>query len=467
MSQAHKTNHMKFSMLKSKILFVVTVLSATVTFSQKQWTLKECVEHALEKNITIEQNKLSVELAKEDAEIAKGNFLPSLGGNVSNSMNFGLTVGADNVRSSAERYVLSLGLSGNGTIFNGFRNTNTYKRAKLGIETSVLDLKVIENNVSLQVVNSYLNVLFAKENLAAAKVQFEISSKQIEAAQKSFEAGTIPKGDLLNAQSTAATDAQNVVSQENALDLALLNLAQLIQVPSEGFDIAPVDVGTPSSTLMYSNSDIVYQKSLLTQPQIARATKFIEDADFNIEIQKGAFMPSLTYSFGASTFYNTVLGQPDFISGMTPNGIPFEIDNRISKQLFENNLNYQIGLNLSIPIFNRFQTKNRVERAVISKKVAETRLENEKLNLEQTIEQAYLDVKTALKAYEAAKTSLEAQEEAFKNAQERFNFGALSVFDFELVRTRLVNAQATMIRSKFDYVFKTKVLQFYSGELEF
>lgn len=467
MSEAHKTNHMKFSMLKSKILFVVTVLSATVTFSQRQWTLKECVEHALEKNITIEQNKLSVEIAKEDAEIAKGNFLPSLGGNVGNSMNFGLTVGADNVRSSAERYVLSLGLNGNGTIFNGFRNTNTFKRAKLGVETSILDLKVIENNVSLQVVNSYLNVLFAKENLAAAKVQFEISSKQIEAAQKSFDAGTIPKGDLLNAQSTAATDAQNVVTQENALDLALLNLAQLIQVPSEGFDIAPVDVGTPSATLLYSNSDIVYQKSLLTQPQIARASKFIEDAEFNIQIQKGAFLPSLTYNFGASTFYNTVLGQPDYISGMTQNGIPFEIDNRISKQLFENNLNYQIGLNLSIPIFNRFQTKNRVERAVISKKVAETRLENEKLTLEQTIEQAYLDVKTALKAYEAAKTSLDAQEEAFKNAQERFNFGALSVFDFELVRTRLVNAQATMIRSKFDYVFKTKVLQFYSGELEF
>lgn len=453
-------------MLKSKILFIATFLCTTVAFSQKQWTLKECVDHALEKNITIEQNKLSLELAKEEVEVAKGNFLPSLGGNLGNSMNFGLTVGADNTRSTAERYVLSLGLSGNGTIFNGFRNTNIYKRAKLGVETSVLDLKVIENNVSLQVVNGYLNVLFAKENLAAAKVQYEISRKQIEAAQKSFDAGTIPKGDLLNAQSTAATDAQNVVAQENALDLALLSLAQLIQVPSDDFDIASIDVGTPSSALFYNNSDIVYQKSLVTQPQISRAALAIEDADYNIEITKGAFLPSLTYNLGASTFYNTIIGQPDYFSG-TVNGMPFEIDNRFSRQLFKNNLNYQIGMSLNIPVFNRFQTRNRVDQAVINKKLSETRLENEKLNLEQTIEQAFLDVKTALKAYEAAKISLDAQEEAFKNAQERFNFGALSLFDFELVRTRLVNAQATMIRSKYDYVFKTKVLQFYAGELEF
>ena len=121
---------------------------------------------------------------------------------------------------------------------------------------------------------------------------------------------------------------------------------------------------------------------------------------------------------------------------------------------------------MGIPIFNRFQTKNRVDQALINKKIFESRLENEKLTLKQTIEQAFLDVRTALKTYEAAKISLDAQEEAFKNAQQRFNFGALSLFDFELVRTRLVNAQAAMIRSKYDYVFKTKVLQFYAGELE-
>lgn len=440
-------------MLKSKILFLATILCTSVAFSQKQWTLKECVDHALEKNITIEQNKLSVEIAKEGVEIAKGNFLPNLNGNTNGSVNFGS--GFDPVsqnRVATSFFGGGMGLSSGITIFNGYRNTNTYKQAQLGVESSVLDLKVIENNISLQIVNGYLNVLFAKENLAAARVQAEISKKQIEAAQKSFDAGTIPKGDLLNAQSTAATDAQSVIARENALDLALLTLAQLIQVPNENFDIAPIDVGTPSSQLLYSNSDIIYQKSLTTQPEISRAAIAIENQDYNIKIAKSGFLPSVSGSASLSTNFG------------------FNLKNGLLNQSFFSQLNdnlvYGLGVSVGIPIFNRFQTKNRVDQALINKKIFESRLENEKLTLKQTIEQAFLDVRTALKTYEAAKISLDAQEEAFKNAQQRFNFGALSLFDFELVRTRLVNAQAAMIRSKYDYVFKTKVLQFYAGELE-
>lgn len=450
--------------MKTKLILTVALFFFIATFSQKQWTLKECVDQALEKNITIQQNKLSLELAKKDVDIAKGNFLPNLGGSVNNSMNFGLTTGADNTRSSAERYVLSFGLNGGGTIFNGFRNTNTYKRAKLGVESSLEDLKVIENDISLRVVNGYLNILFAKENLNAARIQYEISKKQIEAAESRFTSGISPKGDLLNTQSTAATDQQNVITQENALDLALLTLAQLLQVPVENFDVAQIELGSPSANLFYKTSNSVYDKSLERMPEITRAKLGILNADFNVQLAKGAFLPTLSYSFGASTFYNTVLGQPDYISGVS-NGMPFEIDNRISKQLFENNLNYQIGLRLDIPIFNRFQTKNRVAQSIINKEVSELNLENTKLTLKQTIEQAFLDVKTALKTFEAAKVSLEAQQEAFKNAQERYNFGAMTLFDFDLVRTRLVNAQAAMIRAKYDYVFKTKVLQFYSGDL--
>ena len=450
--------------MKTKLILFVAFLTSIATFSQKEWTLKECVDEALKKNISIQQNRLSLELAKKDVEIAKGNFLPNFGGSVGNSMNFGLTTGADNTNSSAERYVLSLGLNGGGVIFNGFRNTNTYKQAQLGVESSMLDLQKIENDISLFVVNGYLNILFAKENLNAAKVQYEISKTQIEAAESRFKSGVIPKGDLLNTQSTAATNLQTVIAQENALDLALLNLAQLLQVSVEGFEVASIDVRRPSANLFYSNSSMIYDKSLDRMPEIARAKLAIENSDFNIELSKGAFLPTLTYSFGASTFYNTVLGEPDFISTVV-NGQLFERDNRFSNQLFKNNLNYQVGLSLSIPIFNRFQTKNRVAQSVINKEISETRLESEKLSLKQTIEQSFLDVRTALKSYEAAKISLEAQEEAFKNAQERYNFGAMTQFDFDQVRTRLVNAQATLIRSKYDYVFKTKVLQFYAGDL--
>lgn len=440
--------------MKTKLILFVAVFTTIATFSQKKWTLRECVDQALEKNISIQQNKLSLELAKKDVDIAKGNFLPNLSANTGGNLNFGTgfdPVSQDRVNTSF--FGGSLSANSGITVFNGYRNTNTYKQAQLGVESSKLDLKKIENDISLFVVNGFLNVLFAKENLNAAKVQYEISKKQIEAAESRFKSGVIPKGDLLNTQSTAATNQQTVITNENALDLALLNLAQLLQVPVEGFDVAPIDVGTPSANLFYKSSTSVYNKSLDRMPEIERAKLAITNADLDIEISKSFFLPSVTASVGLSTNYGYNLKLPAGVSNP-----------KLFDQLGDN-FGYGAGFNVSIPIFNRFQTKNRVAKSVINKDIFETRLESEKLNLKQTIEQAFLDVKTALKTFEAAKISLEAQQEAFKNAQERYNFGAMTQFDFDQVRTRLVNAQAAMIRAKYDYVFKTKVLQFYSGDL--
>ena len=440
--------------MKIKFIVLVVFLTSVNTFSQKKWDLKECVDEALAKNISIQQNRLSLELAKKDVEIAKGNFLPSLNANTGGNLNFG--TGFDprsQDRISTTFYGGSVNLSSGVTVFNGYRNTNTYKQAQLGVETSMFDLKKIENDISLFVVNGYLNILFAKENLNAASVQYEISKKQIEAAQSRFDSGVIPKGDLLNTQATAATDLQRVVTQENALDLALLNLAQLLQISFEGFDVAPINVGMPSANLFYKNSSNVYDKSLEAMPEIARAKVAIESAELSIDISKAAFLPLVTASAALSSNYGFNLNPPDGFSNAG-----------LSNQLNEN-LGYGVGFNVSIPIFNRFQTKNRVAQSVINKEISETRLESEKLSLKQTIEQSFLDVKTALKTFEASKISLEAQEEAFKNAQQRYNYGAMTQFDFDQVRTRLVNAEATLIRSKYDYVFKTKVLQFYAGEL--
>ena len=440
--------------MKIKFIVLAAFLTSVNTFSQKKWDLKECVDEALVKNISIQQNRLSLELAKKDVEIAKGNFLPSLNANTGGNLNFG--TGFDPTsqnRISTTFYGGSVNLSSGVTVFNGYRNTNTYKQAQLGVETSIYDLKKIENDISLFVVNGYLNILFAKENLSAARVQYEISKKQIEAAQSRFDSGVIPRGDLLNTQATAATDLQRVVTQENALDLALLNLAQLLQVSFEGFDVAPINVGMPSANLFYKNSSNVYDKSLETMPEIARAKVAIESADLSIDISKAAFLPLVTASAALSSNYGFNLNLPDGFSNAG-----------LSNQLNEN-FGYGVGFNVSIPIFNRFQTKNRVAQFVINKEISETRLESEKLSLKQTIEQSFLDVKTALKTFEASKISLEAQEEAFKNAQQRYNFGAMTQFDFDQVRTRLVNAEAALIRSKYDYVFKTKVLQFYAGEL--
>ncbi len=440
--------------MKTKLLLAIVVLTSITTFSQKQWTLRECVDQALEKNISIQQNKLNLELAKKDVDISKGNFLPNLNGSTSGSVNSGLSPNSSGVLTNTNNFNGSFGLNSSGIIFNGYRNTNTFKRAQLGVESSLLDLEKIENDISLFVVNGYLNVLFAKENLNVAKVQFDISKKQIEAAKNRFNAGVIPKGELLNTESTAATNLQTVITQENALDIALLNLAQLIQTPVEGFDIASIDVGTPSANLLYKNSNSVYNSSLNNMPEIARAKLAIENADLNIEISKGAFLPTLSYSISAGTSYYHQFN----------NLLPGRFNDDFFSQTSDR-FQYGAGISLNIPIFNRFQTKNNVAKSIINREISETRLESEKLQLKQTIEQAFLDVKSALKTFEASKISLEAQKEAFKNAQERYNYGAMTLFDFDQVRNRLVSAEASLISSKYDYVFKTKVLQFYSGEL--
>ena len=440
--------------MKTKLILFVAFLTTITTFSQKQWTLKECVEQALEKNISIQQNKLSLEIAKTDLKSSKGNFLPSVnansGGNLSAGSNFDPVT--NNRSASTTFFGGNVGLSAGVTVFNGFRNLNLYKQAELGIETSKLDLEKIENDISLFVVNGYLNVLFAKENLEVSKVQAEISKKQIKAATDRFEAGTIAKGELLNFKSTAANDLQIVITQENALDLALLNLAQLLQVPVNNFDVSPVNVQLPSSDLLYKNSSSVYDKSLTKMPEIQRAKLAIDNAELDIAISRSSYLPSVTSSVFANTNYRYII---------KPTGIP---TGNFLDQL-DGNLGYGVGFNVNIPIFNGFKTDANVTRSKINKEIFESRLESEKLNLKQTIEQAFLDVKSSLKAYEAAMISLDAQQEAFKNGQERYNYGVMTFFDFDLVRTRLVNAQGTMIRSKYDYVFKTKVLQFYSGEL--
>ena len=440
--------------MRTKFILFVVLCSSIATFSQKKWTLKEAVDQALEKNISIQQNKLSVKLAEKNVAIAKGNFLPSLNGNTGGNLNFGSGFDpVSNNRISTSIFGGSVGLSSGYTVFNGYRNTNTYKQAQLGVASSLLDLKQIENDISLRVVNTYLNVLFAKENLEVARVQATISKKQIKAADARFKAGAIAKGELLNFQSTAANDLQRVILQENALDLALLTIAQLLQEPVANFDVAPIEVATPSVNLLYDNSSAVFQKSLDYMPEIASAKLDITNAAFNVAIAKGGFLPTITASAGLSTNYGFNLNLPDGISNTA-----------LFSQL-DNNLGYGVGFNISIPIFNRFQTKNRVAQSFINKEISETRLESQKLLLKQTIEQAFLDVRSGLKTFLAAQISLVAQQEAFKNAQERYNYGAMTLFDFDLVRTRLVSAESTMIRSKYDYVFKTKVLQFYAGEL--
>ncbi len=432
------------------VTILAFVLFINVNAQDKKWTLQECVSYALDNNISIKQNKLNIDLSKENVISSKGNFLPNLNASTGGNLNFGS--GFDPVsqnRVSQSTFGGSVGVNSGITIFNGFRNLNTYNRSKLGVEQSELNLEKVEDDISLNVVNSYLNILFAKENLMVAKVQYEISYKQIERAKSQFDAGAKPKGDLLNAQSTAAADEQNVITFENALNLAILDLAQLLQMSPEGFDVEPINVESPSMAVLYKTPTEVYNKALANRPEIKSAELSIESSNLAVEIAKSYYAPSLSASANVGTGYGYNLKNNSHIPFFTQ---------------LDNNLGYGAGFNLNIPIFNRNQTKSNVNREMINFEISKIGLEEEKLRLQQIIQKAFYDAKAAAKTFESAEKSLVAQEEAFKNAQESFNLGAMTLFDFDQVRNRLVNAEGTIIRAKYDYVFKTKVLKFYFGE---
>ena len=407
----------------------------------------------LKNNISIKQSELDVETFNENVAGAKGNFLPNLNASSGANLNFGSTIDpVSNGRISSTSFSSSYSLRSGITVFNGFRLLNSYKDAKLNAVGSQLNLQKIKDDISLNVVNSYLNILFAKENLSVAKVQAEISKKQIEVAKSQVDAGSKPKGELLNAQSAYANDIQTVVSLENTLNIALLGLAQLLQVDPDNFDVEKIDVGAPSASLLFKSPDAVYKKAVETRPEILNAKVGIEKGEIGIAIAKSGFLPTVTASASAGTNYSHRF---TIFQGQR--------NDYFFKQL-NDNLGYGLGLSLSIPIFNRFQNKVNLNKAIISKEKSELTFESEKLRLQQTIQRAFLDAKAALKSYEAARLSLQAQQEAFKNAQQRYNYEAITLFEFDQVRNRLVNAESTLIRAKYDYVFKSKVLKFYFGE---
>jgi outer membrane protein len=306
--------------------------------------------------------------------------------------------------------------------------------------------------------------LFNRENLEVAKIQADISREQVKRISELFEAGSAPKGDLYEIEATLANDLQNLISVENSLNLARLTLAQTLQIPYENFDVADIDIEAPPVALLdQEGSSQVYERALQIMPEIKQAELSYESTNYDLKIAKSGFMPSLNFNLGANTgyFYNYA----DIPINPVTN-LPYSSEqwNPSFGDQFKDNRNYSISFGMNIPIFNRNQNKAAVKRAKLNQERSELALAEQKQNLYQSIESAFLDAQAAIKTFDAAKLSLKFQLEAFRNAEERFDLGVLTSYDFNLSRNGLVNAQATLIRSKFDYIFKMKLLRFYYGE---
>ena len=435
-------------MKKIKIL-KFCMLIASISFAQdKIWTLEQCVDHALENNITILQAENSLLSSKQDIISAKGNFLPSINSNLSGGASLGNIEVFPGEFRDREFYSTSVGIGFSQSVFNGFRNINLLNQSKLNLERNQFELEKFKDDISLNVANTYLNVLFNKENLELAKLQVEFSEFQVNQVKTLVEAGSEPNSTLIETKATYSRDIQNLTIAENNHDLALLTLAQLLQLPYENFDVEVIEIDTPSANLMYNDIAPILNYALQNRNEIKVAERDIDLAKLGTKISKSAYLPNVSMGYGFNASAN--------FSNLT-------VDDELLDQLNVNK-GHSINMNISIPIFNRNQTKAQVKKSKIQEETTNLALEQAKINLESTIQRAFTDARAALKSYEAAQLSLQSQEVAFQNSQERFIIGALNSFDLEQSRLRLINARSSLINAKYDFIFKTKVLDFYLGK---
>jgi outer membrane protein len=448
-----------------------------------KWTLQECIEYALDNNIAIKQSQLDVELAEVQISDAIGNFLPGINASASNSWNTGLTQNVTTgILQTQTTRNFSAGVTAGLTLFDGLRNVKQLQLAKLSKLASEYSLEQMEDDIALFVANAYLEVLFNKENLKVIAAQHEITMEQLERAKELVEAGALPEGDLLEIKATAANEEQRMIVAENQIRISLISLAQTLLIKDyENFDIAERDYDIFGNEILDVPVSEVIAAAEEERYEVKVAEMNQEMAEKQLEIAEGARWPTL----GAFFNYNTresgagriIAGglDPDepyrqigFVQGteeivVAPN-MTTEIGNPLPffEQLQLND-GISYGVQLNVPILNGFNVRNSIKRSEVDVLRSEYQLEQTKLDLEANVYQAYTDAKGAIKAYEAALLALEAQELAYDYATERYNVGLTNAFDFSQAKFNLANAQSELLRAKYDYIFKLKVLELYFG----
>ncbi|HAH54681.1 MAG TPA: transporter [Flavobacterium sp.] len=440
---------------------IVLLFSLSIQAQTKKWTLEECVKYAIDNNISIKQTELDTKTADIDKKGAIGNFLPSLNANASHSWNIGLNqdITTGLLRNQTTQFT-SAGANVGIDIYRGLQNQNTLRRANLSIIAAKYQLTKMKEDVALNVANAFLQVLFNKENLKVQQDQKANNEKQLLRSEELVKAGSVPRGDLLDIKATVAADGQRVVAAENALLISKLSLAQLLQLKEfYDFDITDETSVKDENNILAQTPIAVYDKAKELRTELKIAKTNLEIAEKNVAIAKGAFQPTLQgfYSINSRVSYADVPAFDSFGNLIgTKSPAPF-------MDQFRDNKGQNFGVQLSIPIFNGFSARNNVERSKVNLEKSKIAVEQEELTLQRNVYTAFTDAKGGLNAYQSALSALEARQEAYNYAKERYAVGMMNSFDFNQSQTLLSNAQSEVLRTKYDYIFKIKILEFYFG----
>lgn len=455
--------------------------------AQNAWTLQRCLDHAFEHNLQIKLGELGETSATIGTQSARGAFLPNLNGNLSHGYNFGRTIDPFTnqfVESSAIRSN-SFGLSTGMVLFNGFQNHLNLRRAKLSELSATAAREIAENNVVLTIAGAFLNVLFQEEFVRVAEFNRQATARQVDRMRSLVNAGAAAEFDLYDVEAQLAADEATIVSTRNGLNLAKLNLVQLLQLPaSETSDfecVRPSDEDLARADLPASPAAAVAY-ALSSFPEIRQAELQVEDAHLGLDIAKTGRYPRVFASYNFGTGYSgasrSIDGPPsleEFVLGslVVDDSTAYDlvaqqevynlITTPFSDQLSQN-FNQSVFFSMSVPIFNNFSVKSSIEQAEVNALRAQYQLEQTRQTLTANIESAWADARAAQENASAQEAALTAAERSFLNTEKRYEAGAATAIDYADARTLFDNARVNALRSKYDLAFKSRILEFYMGK---
>ncbi len=438
--------------MKKYILFYTLLVLCTSSFAQKRWTLQECINYAIENNIDLRMQELNTKSAEIDLSTSKNSRLPNLNAGANQNFNFGRNIDyLTNIYTSNNTTSSSFPLSTGIPVFTGFRISNEIKRDEFNLLASIEGLKKAKENLELQIVSMFLDVLLNKEILKAYQDQLTFSNEQVGKTQILLDAGKVPASQLYDMKAQAARDELNVVTAKNRVDLYLLNLSQALNLPQQdNFDIVEPDL----DDAMENNSasllpvDQVYMTAIGIKPHIKEAEYKIERSKRTLKIAQSGYWPSLDFRGSIGTDY----------------GKRFGTSSRAFFRQLGDNFGQSVGFSLSIPIFNRFQVRNQVRAAKLNIENQTLAMDNVKLALYKEIQQAYQSATAAQAKYNSTEKALDAAEESFKYARERYDIGQSTVFEYNEAQTKYLTSRSDQIQAKYDFIFTTKILDFYQGK---
>lgn len=448
--------------------------------------LQQCIDIALANNLTIRQSQLQLQNTEAQLRQARLNRLPNVGAFLSQGYNSGRNINPA-TNSFVDQGVLSNNFQATAqvTLYNGGLLQNTIRQNELLKQSNEASVKATENNVSLTVVQNYLNVLTGQEQLVVAQRQIEVSQAQLDRTQKLVSAGSLPESNLFDIRAQIANDELAIVNAQNTIDLAKLSLLQAMNVPSggpgiDGFNVDPINVPDPTLDPYTATTQQVYDVAKEFVPDIKAADLRVRSDAVGVQVARANILPSLTLNGTVNTLYSNVGRQKLIADGTTQvdqtvlfNGIPqtvtfvqnnFRGENYTFFEQIGNNLNRSVNLQLQIPIFNRTQARTRILTASLQQQNSEITAANTRLQLRQTIETAYTNLRASSNRYRATSAQVTQLARAFQASESRFNAGALNSTDYNVAKSNLDRARASLVQAKYDYIFRVKLLDFYQNK---